>query len=142
MKKINLNVNDIVVVSYEKSLYKCNIQDKLEENFCISIPVNKGEYLLVDIGEELSFGYCTDRGEFFEFDAKITGKNKADNVPMYILSKPYNLRKVQRRNYVRVPVVKDIEYKKHGEDKWKKAIALDLSGGGIKFKCNEEFKIN
>ncbi|GAB6100561.1 flagellar brake domain-containing protein [Halanaerocella petrolearia] len=54
------------------------------------------------------------------------------------------IERVQRRRYVRVPIYKKIEYKlidNKGDD-FKEAIALDISGGGLKVMTKELDGIN
>lgn len=142
MKNFNLNINGVVVVNYDDVIYKCSIQDISEEGFSISVPVNDGKFLMLDEGKNLDIEYCTETGNYYEFDVEVIGRDKSDKIPMYKLSLPMNVRKIQRRNYVRVPVVKNVEYRRNEEELWSKATILDLSGGGMKIKAAQEFKIN
>lgn len=142
MKNFNLNINGVVVVNYDNVIYKCSIQDISEEGFSISVPVNNGKFLMLDEGKNLDVEYCTETGNYYEFDVEVIGRDKSDQIPMYKLSLPMNVRKIQRRNYVRVPVVKTVEYRRDEEELWSKATILDLSGGGMKIKAAQEFKIN
>lgn len=142
MKNFNLNINGVVVVNYDDVIYKCSIQDISEEGFSISVPVNNGKFLMLDEGKNLDVEYCTETGNYYEFDVEVIGRDKSDKIPMYKLSLPMNVRKIQRRNYVRVPVVKNVEYRRDEEALWSKATILDLSGGGMKIKAAQEFKIN
>lgn len=142
MKNFNLNINGVVVVNYNDVIYKCSIQDISEEGFSISVPVNNGKFLMLDEGKNLDVEYCTETGNYYEFDVEVIGRDKSDKIPMYKLSLPMNVRKIQRRNYVRVPVVKNVEYRRDKEELWSKATILDLSGGGMKIKAAQEFKIN
>ena len=65
-------------------------------------------------------------------------------VNLYRLSKPYNIIKIQRRNFVRVDMVEYAFYKLQNdneEEAWKKGIILDLSGGGMKIKTEEKLSL-
>lgn len=139
MKKLKLNINDIIAVNYEGNFFKSNIQESSEESFSISVPLANGKYLLIEDGEELELEHYDN--DFYRFNVEILGRKKSGDIPMYIVSLPYNVERIQRRRYVRVPVVKEIKYRKDDNDEWKNALTLDLSGGGLKFKSNEKLEL-
>ena len=53
-----------------------------------------------------------------------------------------SVRRIQRRNYVRVQVLKTVKYKLEEEESWCEATTLDISGGGMKIKARRKFKLN
>lgn len=142
MKNFNLNINGVVTINYNDIIYKCTIQNLEEDGFSINIPIKDGEYLILDNGENLNFEYYTESGGYYEFDADVVCRDIGDNISMYKLSSPNNIRKIQRRNFVRVPIVKMVEYRLSNESIWYKVMVLDLSGGGMKIKADRELKIN
>ena len=74
----------------------------------------------------------------------LIGRTREVKLNLYKLSKPYNISKIQRRNYVRVDMVEYAFYKlqnDNGEEVWKKGIILDLSGGGMKIKIEEKLSL-
>ena len=142
MKNFNLNINEVIVVDYEDTVYNCSIQGITENELLINIPVNDGKFLILDNGEKLDMKYCSETGHYYEFEVQIIGREKNDNIPMYKLSLPRNVKKIQRRNYVRVTVLKIVKYKLENEESWFEAITLDISGGGMKIKAGRKFKLN
>ena len=141
MKNFNLNINEVFVIDYEDMIYNCSIQDITENELLIDIPVKDGEFLILENGERLDVRYCSEAGRYYEFEVKIIGREKGDNIPMYKLSLPMNVRRIQRRNYVRVPVLKTVNYKREEEESWYEATTLDISGGGMKIKAERKFKL-
>lgn len=142
MKNFNLNINGVIVVNYDDMIYRCSIQDVSEEHFSITVPVNNGEFLMLNRGEKLDIEYCNEAGNYYEFSAKVMGRDISNKISMYKLSLPTNVVKIQRRNYVRVPFTKEVQYKKIEDDSWKKGMLLDLSGGGIRLKSKEELNFD
>ena len=142
MKNFNLNINEVIVIEYEDMVYNCSIQGIAENELLINIPVKDGEFLILDNGERLDVKYCSEAGRYYEFEVKIIGREKSDNIPMYKLSLPIDVRRIQRRNYVRVPVLKTVKYKLEEEESWCEATTLDISGGGMKIKARRKFKLN
>lgn len=142
MKNFNLNINEGIVIEYEDMVYNCSIQGIAENELLINIPVKDGEFLILENGERLDVKYCSEAGRYYEFEVKIIGREKSDNIPMYKLSLPIDVRRIQRRNYVRVQVLKTVKYKLEEEESWCEATTLDISGGGMKIKARRKFKLN
>lgn len=146
MESLNLSINGKVEVLWdEKSIYKSIIQEVEEDGFSITVPLNNGEYLTPHVGEKLELMCYDDSGNVYKFNCKVKGRNTDNNIPLYILSEPYDVSIIQRRNYVRVKIVQMIQYLKgslEGENidrlKFSPAILLDLSGGGMRIKVNEK----
>jgi c-di-GMP-binding flagellar brake protein YcgR len=143
MVKLNLEINNKIEVIYEKKNYKSIIQDINEENkeFFISIPVLDGEYLILHSGTIIEHIYYDDKGNVFKYKSKVIEKIKEDNIPLYKLSSPYDIKKIQRRDFVRVNFVRVINYvnpKEYDEADQRKALLLDLSGGGMKIKVADK----
>lgn len=62
-------------------------------------------------------------------------------IPVFVLKVPESIKRVQRRNYVRVPAFYPITYQvveKTGLGDVKKGNMLDLSGGGMRFQAREK----
>lgn len=141
MKNFNLKLNEIIVVKYDDVIYRCSIQGITENSVSINVPVNNGELLMLNGGEVLDVQYCSETGNYYEFELEVIGRNNDDNIPMYNLSLPRNLRRIQRRDYVRVEVLRNIKYRRKKEESWREAIMLDISGGGMRIKVPIELDI-
>ncbi|ASW43081.1 flagellar brake protein [Clostridium isatidis] len=144
MEKLKLEINNKLEVFYDKKNYKSVIQDirEKEKEVLISIPVFDGEYLTLATGTIIEQIYYDNNGNVYQFKSKVLGRIKERNLSLYRLSSPYDIKKIQRRDYVRVNFVKAINYlhSNNIEEKYKKALLLDLSGGGMKMKVEEKLE--
>lgn len=150
MNDFNLKVNDRIEVVTEKKTYKTLIID-LEDDFLkINLPVNDGEYLMVNIDQKIEMNSFFDDGRCFNFYSKVISRGKEGNIIYYKISKPFDIKKIQRRNFFRVGLLDTIEYKiitdinKEEFDSlpYKEALMVDLSGGGLKLKVKDDMKID
>ena len=150
MNSFELEVNERVEVVLDGKAYKSLIVD-IEDDDCIKInlPIYEGEYLIEDIGKELDINIYSRSGRCYNFNSEIIGKGKEGSIPCYELSSPYNIRRIQRRNYFRVEIVNDTYYKNITDVKdetlieempFNKAMMIDLSGGGMRLKLNGQVK--
>lgn len=147
MDKLKLEINNKIEVIYGEKNYKSVIQDIREEEdeILISIPVLDGEYLTLVTGRVIEQIYYDNNGNVYQFKSKVLGRIKEKNLSLYRFSSPFDVRKIQRRDYVRVNFIKAINYlssKDIEKEKYKKALLLDLSGGGMKIKVDEKLDNN
>lgn len=143
MSKFKLIINSRIDVMMEKKVYKTVIQDVLKDGFLISIPVNEGEYLMLNYHEEVELYNYVDDLSLYKLTCNVIGKVIDNNLPLYKISLPKDVKKVQRRNYVRVNMLHPIKYVKGdsgnlNDKKMLPALLLDLSGGGMRIKLREE----
>ncbi|WP_297416915.1 PilZ domain-containing protein [Clostridium sp.] len=146
MQNFNLKINDrIEVVAGEKS-YKALIMDIQDEFLRINLPVCDGNYLMLHAREKVEINSYLDAGRCYSFFCQVISKGKEGNILYYTLSKPFDIRKIQRRNFFRVSIVSPIEYKivtnideeDFDDIPYKEGLMVDLSGGGIKLKVKEK----
>lgn len=144
MKNFTLGINSRVDILWNKGVYKSVVQDYQNQFMYINIPVANGEYLTLERGEEISGIYYDDKGNVYSLDAKVVDKVKEGALPLYKLTEPYNVKKIQRRNFVRVEFTHGIKYKSETMDKatFYNGILLDLSGGGMRMKIKEKLNSN
>ena len=107
------------------------------------LPLSKGDIIEVLYYEEENL---------YKFKSSVIGR-KFENIPILLISKPKEIKKIQRRKYVRVPLIRNVKYKNIknqprinpstiDESEYTKAILVDLSGGGMRIKVPEEIKLN
>ena len=144
MKKFKLEINGNIQILEGEVFHKSNLQDVTESYILIDIPVNNGIYLTMNDNDEIEAEHYVDGGSYYKFNCRVLGRTREGKLNLYKLSKPYNISKIQRRNYVRVDMVEYAFYKlqnDNGEEVWKKGIILDLSGGGMKIKIEEKLSL-
>lgn len=150
MENLDLKINKTIEVLYDKQIYKASIQDIKEEDMLITIPVSEGVYLTLNSREEIEQIYYDGNGNVFLYKTRVITRHKEGNIPFYRVSKPYDIKKIQRRNYVRVNIVQVINYlkkdkssqNKNVSEEAKQALLLDLSGGGMKINVKEKLSVN
>ena len=142
MKKFDVVINSKIEVKWSDENYKSVVQDSNNKNLLISIPVMNGIYLTFKTGDEIELVYYDNKANIYNFKCKIINRITENNIPYYSTTLPYDVTKVQRRNFVRVNTVKVIkDIKKHtneGDINLAGALLLDLSGGGMRIKLREK----
>lgn len=147
---MELSINSIIDVLWEENMYKATIQDINDSEILISIPVKDGIYLTLKNDTEIENIFYDEKGNVFSYKTKVIGRHIEKDIPFYKLTKPYGIKKIQRRDYVRVSLiqiisyVKEIDFKKEikREEEYENALLLDLSGGGMKVKIKEKLEKN
>lgn len=148
MDNFNLEVNDKLEVMMGDKVYKALVLDVEEDFLRINLPVNNGEYLILNSGEEIEMNSYFDENKCFSFCSEVLSRGRERSIIYYKLSKPFDIKKIQRRNFFRVGLTNEIEYKVitniDEEDienvSYEKGLMLDLSAGGLKLKAKEDIK--
>ena len=123
MKKFKLEINGNIQILEGEVFYKSNLQDVTESYILIDIPVNNGIYLTMNDNDEIEAEHYVDGGSYYKFNCRVLGRTREGKLNLYKLSKPYNISKIQRRNYVRVDMVEYAFYKlqnDNGEETYNK----------------------
>ncbi|WP_055071301.1 flagellar brake protein [Clostridium massiliamazoniense] len=144
MKTFDIYINCILDVLDEKGkTYKSRIQEINEDYMCIDIPMENGEYLLLRKNCEIGIIIYNEKiGMLYKGKLRIIDKKVEGNLRLYKVSRPYDIEKLQRRNYVRVDTTRAVKYKKKGDKAYSDAVILDLSGGGMKIKLDKKVEVN
>lgn len=142
-------------------VYKSKVQDIKKDDFLeVSMPTNGGKMVLLPAGVRYEFIFYTKAG-LYRCIAQIKERYKVNNLFMLLIEPKSPLEKFQRREYFRFGCAMDMEYqqiteeesriadmeqlkKTHKvnfpEDSIRHGIAVDLSGGGIRFVGEEELQ--
>ncbi|MPL99958.1 Flagellar brake protein YcgR [bioreactor metagenome] len=150
MTKLELGINCKIDVLWGEDIYKSTIQDIKDEEILITVPVSNGVYLTLGDGEKLEQIFYDNKGNVFGYKSEVLGRITENNIPFYRIGKPFEITRIQRRNYVRVNILQVINYIKEEElekeikeeEKYEHALLLDLSGGGMRIKIKEELSYN
>lgn len=134
----------------ESLVYQAAVQDIQPTYFAVGIPMVRRIPLRLKKGEEiLVTAYAPDAR--YTFETKVLGRKK-DVIPLYLLAWPLDFRREQRRQHIRVKVVLEVFFQvlRPGEEAQlpllqvltsesrKKALSVDLSGGGMQLLVREE----
>ncbi len=141
MYNIKFNINGNIIIYRDNIGYKCTVQDISEDYMLINIPIGEGgKYLDILIGEEIEMNYYYE-DTYYIFKSRAIDKQLENNIPLYKMELPYDVKKVQRRDFVRVDLVEYAFYRKESMEpgEWKRAMILNLSGGGMRISVQEHF---
>lgn len=139
-----LKINQIIDIEVEEGNehagnYRTRIEDINEDSIVIAMPIVQGNLVPLrpdtpviiwywDSIATFAF-YCQVKARFFE------------PLPMVFLSRPFSIKKIQRREHVRVPTSLKIEYsfvnKSNLDGVYHSTFLRDLSGGGAQFITNK-----
>lgn len=136
MGKIKLVLNgNISIFDENNKAYKSIIQDIDEDSILINVPCGGGEYYLLEDNKEYEMNYY-DGSLYYVFNTILIKKehDKDKSIPLYKIGYPYNVKRIQRRDFVRVDLIDYMKYKNVNEetDLWNDGMILDISGGGLR----------
>ncbi len=131
--------------------YNSQILDEApNDRIYAAMPVRGGTIVPLSVGQKLTATFFSNGG-LQRCEVVVTGRYKKDGLFLVELDQTTTLQKVQRREFFRYECRKQIQYRiiegeekemiqsgnvcfPDGQDiKWKDAVMLDLSGGGIRF---------
>lgn len=136
MAKFQLKINSRLEIKIDDKVFNSTIQDINEDSFFVSMPMEKGNYIKFENNAQVSVYCYWENTSVYKFDSKVLGREKSGNMPLYKLTLPEKVVRIQRREYVRVKVIAPIEV--ISNDKKIRGLLLDLSGGGMKIKTEEK----
>ncbi|GAA0121382.1 MAG: PilZ domain-containing protein [Clostridium argentinense] len=145
---INFYPNNRIKFVTEEGYAKSIIQDVDEKTLSIGLPMINQTYLAMRQGEVYEAVYNDGYGNVFKFKVDVIGR-KFEKIPLIVISRPYDIKKIQRREYVRISYTgivnyyltanyPDKEINKYDIKDFNVGYALDLSGGGMKIKIGEK----
>jgi len=137
----------------ERVYYKTSIQEISDEYIGIHIPSYRGKEMILMPGDYVNARVFLEDAQYV-FNATVLGRKK-DRVPLYMLSMPSNVKRVQMRDYVRIKVQLPVKYKvleetrknaENGADdedkKFENAYTVDISGGGVQLVVSKPVEVN
>ncbi|MEA4900854.1 flagellar brake protein [Desulfitobacterium sp.] len=118
--------------------YKTHIDEVGENILSVYAPIQQGQIVPLHEGTPMKVIFW-DEVAAYEIKSKII-QRIAVPVAIFILEFPHDIRRVQRRNFVRVPAFYPITFRsvnRQGLSDPQKGTMLDLSGGGMRFQTYE-----
>jgi len=138
-QKVEINVEDHAVN------YKSSVQTVDENSFSIAVPYHKGEPLILSSGDTIIVKLFTNK-ERYIFTSRVV-ERKQDKIPLYVMTYPEKVYRLQAREHVRVEVTLDVHYQMVTDDEKRQgkffnplaqAFTVDLSGGGALLAVDEK----
>jgi c-di-GMP-binding flagellar brake protein YcgR len=127
MSKSIFKVNQNIEIEIKHGLYTGKYNSRIEEvnkdSFEIAIPSKQGH--LLPLSEQTWFiGKLVDSSCLYVFKAKIQHVELKQSIPMWVVEKPKEIEKTQRRSYIRIEARLPVKMKIVPEDE----IALNVDG--------------
>lgn len=151
LDELKFIINSKLEISWNDSYFKSTIEDINGDIISISIPIKDGQYLPLRKGEKIEVIYYY-ANNIYKFHTVVVDR-KVDRIPLLQIGSPKEVFKIQRRKFVRVPIICSVNYEKvvkgtyASEEKVDddsspifKATMIDLSGGGMKIRLKEDIK--
>ncbi len=121
----------------EEEWYVSSLQDLNEDGLYIAMPYLHGGALLLNPGEEIQVRFVRESGVYV-FASRVLAR-KHETVPLYLIACPAEVKRIQQRRFVRLPILLDVLYapipeKPDEQPAWAKGRTADLSGGGMRLR--------
>jgi len=98
-----------VLDDIQKIYYKSIIQEVNTDNIAIGVPMGKQGQLFLYGAEERTFRFIYNNTQYF-FKSKVLGRKYSGRIPLYLISWPEEVKRVQQRAFFRFPCSFDIGY--------------------------------
>lgn len=121
-----------------KGRYRTRIEEMGNRVLSIGVPISEGQFIPLREGTAIEIIFA-DEVSAYSFSTTII-KRLSYPIPTFIVEQPKKIKKIQRRRFVRVPLVYPFKYHVFEEDGLsaeKNGFINDLSGGGLLFKAKE-----
>lgn len=143
--------NKIEVRAQEEQWAKTILQEVTGNVIAIAVPVLNGLNYLLSNDEKVECIYNDGKGNVYRFKAKVVGR-KIERIPLVLMELESDLKKIQRRDFVRVPYIGNVKYMPidkynenvlHDLDKcsFKQGKTLDISGGGLRIQIKDDLQL-
>lgn len=140
--KLFLNQNIDVSKEGSNEWYASSIQDIRDGKLFIAIPA-RATYKLIIHNKEKVYVNFVQNNTFFRFTTTCLGLIE-DNISLYCLDEPKEIKRIQRRRNVRAAATMDVYYSLDAQaikPVFQKTTALDISGGGLRISTSEPVKV-
>jgi len=135
----NKKVSIRVIEGDYQGYYSSRIEGINDEEFLLALPFIGTVPVPIRLGERISI-YSVSDDAVYRIDGEII-KRQLEPVPLLLVKIDKNIVRVQRRRYVRVPIVLNIQYKLKEEGKVYYTYSKDISGGGARIILPEPLRV-
>lgn len=134
-----LKVNQLVEIEVgedpnNKNSYRSRVEGMGDEGIYLAIPIENGSLISIHPGEVIRVNYQVKRDvnqvQIFSFIASVKSRQR-EPLPLMLIGYPETVTRIQRRNYLRVPVKLKVKlYQEMAPENQWDGETVDLSGGG------------
>ena len=144
---------EVRIKGYDESpRFATKVEGVSKSGYWIYAPYTDDWRSMIRKGDEIEVAYPY-RGAIYHYYSEVIGES-GRRVKLLEISEPLFIRREQRRGFVRVPILLDVQYAPNhgdnGEVQWESGVAVDISGGGTCIfladppswlKCGETLKL-
>lgn len=124
--------------------FSATIQNIEPQAIYITQPYSGETPLILMRNEQVEVKYVAENGAFLFSSAYLGMHQETEALRLYKISVPAaeDVKRVQLRNFVRVPLIIDVEYLLHDSEEVHKGTAVDLSAGGMRLATGNKLPVN
>lgn len=135
MLKIGTTLNLNIIHNKKTSTshtYHCKIIDKNSHYLWIDYPINDATHRTTYFskGTNVSVSFVGNDNAVYSFQTTLLRKVSLNSVPALLCHLPKTMKRVQRRNYVRIDAALDIAIQ-YAEEEYFTTVTKDISAGGV-----------
>ncbi|MDF2635333.1 MAG: type pilus assembly PilZ [Pelosinus sp.] len=123
--------------------FTSRVEEIFSDEIMIAMPMHKGRPIFLESGYKFYGKIINNSGVYF-FKSKFLSKRMTP-LPVWIIAMPYDLEKMQQREFVRFDVSQPLQIEYFlGDDESPvslKVMTRDLSGGGLQAICSSPIKM-
>lgn len=109
MKIFRINNRVEVYHPEEKVYYKSLIQEVDKDSITIGVPMRGRQNLNLEKGSTWKFRVTWEDGQYY-FSSEVIERKVGDRVPLYVIKRPQEVRRQQRRSFYRFPCALEADY--------------------------------
>lgn len=143
--KVNQKAQLKVMDGLYTGIYVSRVEDIGEDYIKLAMPIVKGEIIPLSIGTKVEV-VVSDQDKAYGFTGLIRNR-QISPVPMFTMKFPDKIRKIQRRNYVRIECSIPVQYAVIDNSEeldqdlvFQTGRTLDISGGGLRLFTNHSLE--
>lgn len=134
---INFNVGDAVELLVEEKKYRTVVERQIDaETTMIYAPITKGHVLPIKEGEKIEIVFVVleaeqNKYDVYTYEAVVESREINSSVPMLTVKALSPPKKIQRRDFFRLNIVKTILIESVVDDSTIEVVTQDISAGGM-----------
>jgi len=139
--KVNQRLQLEVEEENLKGRYFSRVEGVEKDSLIIGMPMSKGEVVSFHPGMRMKV-IVLGGDALHQFESEVL-ERKMDLLPVLVISRPKEMKRVQRRDFFRVKASLPVQFREleditaSSREEFKKAVSKDISGGGVLLLVNK-----
>lgn len=135
--EFKFGIGDAVEIRRGDKTYRTLVENQIDSNtLLLYMPMEKAKPVLISKGEEIFVNYVIvqeemGKYEVYGFDAIVEDREYFENIPMMKVRALHRPKRIQRRDFFRLNIVKPLLLEKEDGEGTIEVITKDISAGGM-----------